>query len=182
MKSKDSNSKKSVSSQKKDGRGHICPSFFWHHADNDKDLKVCFLVTRVLYSVLISGASTGGSDDIIDSIFSEEIIIVLLLWQLIITISLLIACFCWYHRRHKNVNKIDIAGKFHEIPQNDDKVTIKTETEKMETKINWIRSTQTMETSTSQDVTVTKTSLDTSDKYTPVTTLGLIPSKSLEIT
>ncbi len=33
MKSKDSNSKKSVSYQKKDGRGY----------DNDKDLKVCFL-------------------------------------------------------------------------------------------------------------------------------------------
>ncbi len=37
MKPKDSNSKKSVSYQKKDGRGH-----------NDKDLKVCFLVTRVI--------------------------------------------------------------------------------------------------------------------------------------
>ncbi len=31
--------KKSVSYQKKDGRGH----------DNDKDLKICFLVTRVDY-------------------------------------------------------------------------------------------------------------------------------------
>ncbi len=40
MKSKDSNSKKSVSYQKKNGRG-----FFWY--DNDKDLKACFLVTRV---------------------------------------------------------------------------------------------------------------------------------------
>ncbi len=37
---------KSVSCQKKDGRGHMRPSFFW--CDNDKDLKVCFLVTRVL--------------------------------------------------------------------------------------------------------------------------------------
>ncbi len=46
MKSKDSNSKKSVSYQKKDGRGHARPSFFWY--DNDKDLKVCFLVMRVM--------------------------------------------------------------------------------------------------------------------------------------
>ena len=45
MKSKDSNSKKSVSYQKKDGWGHARPSFFWY--DNDKDHKVCFLVTRV---------------------------------------------------------------------------------------------------------------------------------------
>ncbi len=36
---------KSVSCQKKDGRGHTHPSFFWY--DNDKDLKVCFLVTSV---------------------------------------------------------------------------------------------------------------------------------------
>ncbi len=46
MKSKDSNSKKSVSYQKKDGCGHVCPSFFRY--DNDKDLKVCFLVTCVI--------------------------------------------------------------------------------------------------------------------------------------
>ncbi len=36
---------KSVSYQKKDGCGHARPSFFWY--DNDKDFKVCFLVTRV---------------------------------------------------------------------------------------------------------------------------------------
>ncbi len=41
------NSEKSVSSQKKDGRGHPSPSFFWY--DNNKDLKVCFLVTRIIY-------------------------------------------------------------------------------------------------------------------------------------
>ncbi len=35
---------KSVSCQKKDRHGHA--SFFWH--DNDKDLKVCFLWTRVI--------------------------------------------------------------------------------------------------------------------------------------
>ncbi len=46
MKSKDSNSKKSVSYQKKDGHGHARPSFFWY---DDKDLKVCFLVTRVTF-------------------------------------------------------------------------------------------------------------------------------------
>ncbi len=46
MMSAESNSKKSVSYQKKDGRGHARPSFFWY--DNDKDLKVCFLVTHVL--------------------------------------------------------------------------------------------------------------------------------------
>ena len=41
----DSNSEKSVSYQKKDGRGHARPSFFWY--DNDKDLEVCFLMTGV---------------------------------------------------------------------------------------------------------------------------------------
>ncbi len=51
MKSKDSNSKKSVLYQKKDGRGHARPSFFWY--DNDKDLKVCFLVTRVNCRVIV---------------------------------------------------------------------------------------------------------------------------------
>ena len=38
---------KSVSCQKKDGRGHEHPSFFWY--DNDKDLKVCFLVMRIIW-------------------------------------------------------------------------------------------------------------------------------------
>ena len=42
MKSKDSNSKKSVAYQKEDAR----TSFFWY--DNEKDLKVCFLVTPVV--------------------------------------------------------------------------------------------------------------------------------------
>ncbi len=37
---------KSVSYQKKDGRSHARPSFFWY--DNDKDLKVCFFMTRVV--------------------------------------------------------------------------------------------------------------------------------------
>ncbi len=46
MKSKDPNSKKSVSYQKKDGRGHARQSFFGY--DNDKDLKVCFLVTHLI--------------------------------------------------------------------------------------------------------------------------------------
>ncbi len=41
MKSKESNSKKSVSY-------HACPSFFWY--DNEKDLKVCFLVAHVSLS------------------------------------------------------------------------------------------------------------------------------------
>ncbi len=41
-----SNSKKSVPYQKKDGRGHARPSFFGY--DNDKDLKVCFLATRII--------------------------------------------------------------------------------------------------------------------------------------
>ncbi len=40
MMSSESNSEKSVSYQKKDGR------FFWY--DNDKDLKVCFLVMHVI--------------------------------------------------------------------------------------------------------------------------------------
>ncbi len=40
MKSKDSNSEKSVSYQKKDGLGHARPSFFWY--DNNKDLQGLF--------------------------------------------------------------------------------------------------------------------------------------------
>ncbi len=36
---------KYMSYQKKDGRGHAHPSFFLY--DNDKDLKVCFLVTHI---------------------------------------------------------------------------------------------------------------------------------------
>ena len=39
------NSKKSVSYQKKNGRGHARPPFFWY--DNSKDLKVCFLVMHI---------------------------------------------------------------------------------------------------------------------------------------
>ncbi len=39
---------RSVSYQKKDGRGHARPAFFWY--DNDKDLKVCFLATHVICS------------------------------------------------------------------------------------------------------------------------------------
>ncbi len=37
---------KSVSYQKKDGRSHARPSFCWY--DNDKDLKVCFLMTHII--------------------------------------------------------------------------------------------------------------------------------------
>ena len=39
--------KKSVSCQKKDGRSHARPSLFDY--DNDKDLKVCFLVTCIMW-------------------------------------------------------------------------------------------------------------------------------------
>ncbi len=46
MMSAEANSERSLSYQKKDERGHARPSFFWY--DNDKDLKVCLLVTRVL--------------------------------------------------------------------------------------------------------------------------------------
>ena len=46
MKSKDSNSKNSVLYQKNDGRGHARPFFFWY--DNDKELKVCFLVAHLI--------------------------------------------------------------------------------------------------------------------------------------
>ena len=35
-----------MSCQKTDGRGHARPSYFWY--DNDKDIKVCFLVTRII--------------------------------------------------------------------------------------------------------------------------------------
>ncbi len=39
-----------MSYQKKDGHGHVQPSFFWY--DNDKDLKVCFLMAHVILSKL----------------------------------------------------------------------------------------------------------------------------------
>ncbi len=66
MKSKDSNSKKSVSYQKKDGRGHTCPSFFWY--DNDKD-KVSFLVTHIIFgSYVRSLCSSKLSSETQDSI------------------------------------------------------------------------------------------------------------------
>ncbi len=55
--SAESNSEKSVSYQKKDGRSHARPSFSWY--DNDKDLKVCFLVTRVTYLARGHGGSQG---------------------------------------------------------------------------------------------------------------------------
>ncbi len=49
---------KSVSYQKKDGRGQACRSFFWY--DNDKDLEVCFLVYQeITHST--RGASHPGS-------------------------------------------------------------------------------------------------------------------------
>ncbi len=41
---------KSMSYQKKDGRSHARPSFFWY--DNDKDPKVCFLVAQVVWIVV----------------------------------------------------------------------------------------------------------------------------------
>ncbi len=50
--SAESNSERSVSYQKKDGRCHAHPSFFWY--DNDKDLKVCFLVTHAINAWLFS--------------------------------------------------------------------------------------------------------------------------------
>ncbi len=50
MMSAESNSEKSVSHQKKDGRSHARPSLFWY--DNDNDLKVCFLVTHHNYTVM----------------------------------------------------------------------------------------------------------------------------------
>ncbi len=50
-------SKKSVSYQKKDGRGHARPSFFWY--DNDNDLKVCFLVTRVIIMMFELASALG---------------------------------------------------------------------------------------------------------------------------
>ena len=45
---------KSVSYQKKDGHGHVHPSFFWY--DNDKDLLVYFLMTHIIlrYSFVVS--------------------------------------------------------------------------------------------------------------------------------
>ncbi len=54
----------SLSYQKKDGRGHARPSFFWY--DNDKDLKACFLVTHVTVSLpprayFLTQRATGDS-------------------------------------------------------------------------------------------------------------------------
>ncbi len=50
MMSAESNSEKSVSYQKKDGRSRARPFFFWY--DNDRDLKVCFLVTRIIWCLI----------------------------------------------------------------------------------------------------------------------------------
>ncbi len=53
MISAESDSEKSVSYQKKDGHGQAHPSFFWY--DNDKDVKVCFLVTHLKWYDLFAG-------------------------------------------------------------------------------------------------------------------------------
>ena len=50
MMSAEYNSEKSVSCQKKDGRSQARPSFFGKN--NDKDLKVCFLLMHV--NIIIS--------------------------------------------------------------------------------------------------------------------------------
>ncbi len=56
----------------------------------------------------------------------------------------------------------------------------------MEAQINWVRSKHTMETTTSQDMVGMRKSCDRdnilNDGMTPVTSLELIPNKSLEIT
>ena len=52
MKSKDSNSEKSLSYQKKDGRGPARPSLFWY--DNDKDLKVMTLISCPVLHIKLS--------------------------------------------------------------------------------------------------------------------------------
>ncbi len=57
MMSAESNSEKSVSYQKKDGRGHARPPFFGY--DNNKDLEVYFLVTRVTTLTFFSVVSDG---------------------------------------------------------------------------------------------------------------------------
>ncbi len=59
MKSKDSNSKKSVSYQKKDGRGH------------DKDLKVNFLVTHLILWPLREYLGYSLQDDLCMTWFSQ---------------------------------------------------------------------------------------------------------------
>ncbi len=48
-----------MSYQKKDGRGHARPSFFWY--DNDKDLKVCF--SRDMCHVLFNLCEWGIMDE-----------------------------------------------------------------------------------------------------------------------
>ncbi len=42
---------------KKDGCGHARPSFLWY--DNDKDLKVCFLVTHLITTIAAQWMQTA---------------------------------------------------------------------------------------------------------------------------
>ncbi len=76
MKSKDSNSKKSVSYKKKDGPGHGYPSFFLY--DNDKDLKVCFLMTHLNYILHSCDAINPAPGSITEKVVT--CINILLIW------------------------------------------------------------------------------------------------------
>ena len=82
MMSAESNSEKSVSCQKKDGHSHACPSFFWY--DNDKNFKVCFLMTRVTFQ-LVSESVLGyrnlfGLDSMCQSMYYARVLTVVPLW------------------------------------------------------------------------------------------------------
>ena len=65
-----------MSYQKKDGRGHARPSCFWY--DNDKDLKVCFFVTRVIYC----GVPSQG----ISTFFLDNYLRDLSYWTILVTV------------------------------------------------------------------------------------------------
>ncbi len=70
---------KSVSCEKKDGCGHSLSSFFWYDNDKNKDLKVCFLVTRVRYPATYCPESiklqlfVESSDAVIPVICSDRV-------------------------------------------------------------------------------------------------------------
>ena len=66
-----------MSYHKKDGHGHARPSFFWY--DNEKDLKVCFLVMHLIIQELLSPAARGVVFLIIPAVETTSTLIILAL-------------------------------------------------------------------------------------------------------
>ncbi len=62
-----------MSYQKKDGRGHARPSFFWY--DKDKDVKVCFLVTCVSMSNIVMKLFVVLGEDLIVQPEGDQLIV-----------------------------------------------------------------------------------------------------------